>query len=118
MNANDIEERLIRYASSVIRLCEKLPKSPAGRHLAGQLLRCGTSPAANYAEARGAESRPDFTHKISLVLKELQEAAVWLKIIEHSKMADVVRARQETDELCRILGATEKTLRGLRKIKN
>ncbi|MBS1250128.1 MAG: hypothetical protein MAG431_01718 [Chloroflexi bacterium] len=59
---DDIEERLISFAVRTIKLCGHLPKSQAGGHLADQLLRSGTAPAAHYAEARGAESKKDFVH--------------------------------------------------------
>ncbi|HKO60602.1 MAG TPA: four helix bundle protein, partial [Pyrinomonadaceae bacterium] len=67
--ADALEERLIEFAVRVIRLCANLPKSPPGKHIAGQILRSGTSPAPNYAEARGAESQADFIHKLRIVLK-------------------------------------------------
>ena len=69
--ADDLEERLIDFAVRVIKVADALPKSPVGKHIAGQLLRSGTSPAPNYAEARGAESRADFVHKLKIALKEL-----------------------------------------------
>ena len=69
--ADLLEQRLIEFAVRIIKLSAKLPKTPAGRHVAGQILRSGTSPAPNYGEARGAESSADFTHKVRVVLKEL-----------------------------------------------
>jgi four helix bundle protein len=63
-----------------------MSKSYAGNHLSGQLLRSGTSPALNYGEAQGGESRKDFIHKIKIVLKELRETFVCLKIIQRSKL--------------------------------
>jgi four helix bundle protein len=56
VRGDDIEERLIDFAVRIIGVCDSLPDMPAGRHVRGQLLRSGTSPAPNYAEARGAES--------------------------------------------------------------
>ena len=79
--ASEIENRLIDFGVRVIKLADSLPKSSAGRHIAGQLLRSGTSPAPNYAEARGAESRADFVHKLKIALKELNESSVWLKMV-------------------------------------
>ena len=73
---DDIQERLINFAVSIINLCSELPKTQAGKHVAGQLLRSGTSPAPNYAEARGAESRNDFSHKLKITLKEERVAEV------------------------------------------
>ena len=78
---DDIQERLIDFAVSIIQLTTKLPKSSAGKHIAGKLLRSGTSPAPNYAEARSAESSNDFIHKLKIALKELNETVVWLQII-------------------------------------
>ncbi len=83
---DDIQERLIDFAVAIIAFCAELPKTQAGLHIAGQILRSGTSPAPNYGEARGAESRRDFVHKLKVVLKELNETGVWLRIIRRSKM--------------------------------
>ena len=69
--ADELEERLIDFAVRIIKLSASLPKTPAGKHIAGQILRSGTSPAPNYGEARGAESHADFVHKLGVVLKEL-----------------------------------------------
>jgi four helix bundle protein len=74
--ADQLENRLIDFAVRIIRLVSKLPKTAAGKHAAGQILRSGTSPAPNYGEVRGAESRADFVHKIRVVLKELNETAI------------------------------------------
>ncbi|MEA2115195.1 MAG: four helix bundle protein [Thermodesulfobacteriota bacterium] len=77
----DLEERLIDFAVRVIRTADSLPKSKIGNHIAGQLLRSGTSPAPNYGEAQSAESRADFIHKLKIALKELRETRTWLLII-------------------------------------
>ena len=77
----DIEERLIDFAVRVIRVAESLPKSKVGSHIAGQLVRSGTSPAPNYGEAKSAESKADFVHKMNISLKELRETRVWLLMI-------------------------------------
>src|SRR6188474_3307564 len=84
--ANVLEERLIDFAVRIVRLSANLPRTAAGRHIAGQILRSGTSPAPNYGEARGAESQADFVHKLRIVLKELNETSIWLRIIERSQM--------------------------------
>ena len=72
----DLENRLIDFAVRIIQLTESLPKNKVGRHIAGQLMRCGTSPASNYGEAQSAESRSDFIHKMKICLKELRETRV------------------------------------------
>ena len=77
----DLEERLIDFAIQIIRMAETLPKTRAGNHISGQIIRCGTSPAPNYGEAQSAESRADFIHKMRICLKELRETRVWLLMI-------------------------------------
>lgn len=109
---DDIEARLVDFAVRVIKLSAHLPKTMAGQHVGGQLLRSGTAPAAHYAEARGAESTKDFIHKLRIGLKELNESRVWLKIISRSELLPVSRLQditQECDELCRILNASIQT---------
>ena len=82
----NLEDRLIEFAVRTIILIESLPKTKVGKHVGGQLLRSGTSPAPNYGEAQGAESRSDFIHKMKICLKELRETRVWLKIIGKTKL--------------------------------
>lgn len=77
----DLEQRLIKFAVSAIRLAEKLPTSFAGKHLSGQLIRSATAPALHYGEAQSAESRNDFIHKLKIALKELRETKNNLLII-------------------------------------
>ena len=110
---DDIKERLINFAVEIIKLCSKLPKTRAGNHVAGQLLRCGTSGAPNYGEARGAESSRDFVHKLGVVLKELNESKIWLEIIKRSEMlpVDVVQPiANERSELCKIMASSISTV--------
>jgi four helix bundle protein len=72
----DIEERMLEFAARVGKAVDALPETRLGRHIAGQLVRSGTSPAPNYAEACAAESKNDFIHKLGIVLKELRESGV------------------------------------------
>ncbi len=109
---DDIEERLINFAVRIIKVCDHLPQTQAGNHIAGQLLCSGTAPAAHYAEARGAESRRDFDHKLKICLKELNESRIWLKIILKSTLLTEKQLNQisrENDELCKIINASVKT---------
>jgi four helix bundle protein len=109
---DDIQEKLIDFAVQIIQLTSKLPKTPAGKHVAGQILRSGTSSAPNYAEARAAESSNDFVHKLKVALKELNETKVWLEIIRQSEMISVdecVGIKNACDEHCRIRGASVRT---------
>jgi len=77
----DLEERLIDFAISIIRISENLKNTAAARHISGQIVRSGTSPALHYGEAQSAESVKDFIHKLRILLKELRETLVSLKII-------------------------------------
>lgn len=110
----DIEERLLDFAVRIINLCNHLPRTTAGRHVGSQLVRSGTAPAAHYAEARSAESRRDFVHKLRLCLKELNERRVWLIMVVRSDMlraSQLEPLQQEDDELCRIISRSIKTAR-------
>ncbi len=86
----DLEDRLIDFAVRVITMTGSLPKNKVGNHIAGQLIRSGTSPAPNYGEAQSAESRADFIHKMKISLKELRETLVWLKMIKRAKFIEPV----------------------------
>jgi len=82
----ELEERLIGFAVSIIKISNKLPKTRAGNHIGGQLVRSGTAPALIYGEAQYAESRKDFIHKMKIALKELRETMVSLKIIHKASL--------------------------------
>lgn len=82
----DLESRLIDFASEVITFTDSMRNSKAANHMSNQLLRSGTSPALNYGEAQSGESIRDFIHKLKIVLKELRESRVALKIISKSKL--------------------------------
>jgi len=82
----DIQERVIDFAVRILNVVEALPNNRLGNHIAGQLLRSGTSPAPNYGEAQSAESPKDFIHKMKIALKELRETQVWLLIIQRKKI--------------------------------
>jgi four helix bundle protein len=112
MKAQELEDRLIDFAVMVIDIVEALPNSKAGIHIAGQLVRSGTSPAPNYGEARSAESRRDFIHKMKISLKELRETLIWLKVILRKKMAErsiMISAISECDEIISLFVASTKT---------
>jgi four helix bundle protein len=74
----------LEYGARIINLVESLPNTLVGRRVADQLLRCGTSAGANYEEARGAESKEDFVHKLQIALKELRESNYWLRLLVRS----------------------------------
>src|SRR5215510_6052057 len=81
-SANDLEQRLILFGMNIMKLSAQVRQSPESRHIANQILRSGTAAAPNYAEARAAESRADFIHKLRIALKELNETLIWLRMIE------------------------------------
>ena len=109
----DLEERLIDFAVRIIRTSESLPKTRVGNHIAGQLIRSGTSSAPNYGEAQSAESRADFIHKMKICLKELRETKVWLLMIRRAKLVSPASKLQplieENDELISIFVSSIKT---------
>ena len=109
----DLEERLLEYSVRIIKIVEQLPSSRIGNHVAGQLLRSGTSPYPNHGEAQAAESSKDFIHKISISLKELRETQRWLKLIKRvplikksERLNDIL---DETEELIKIFVTSIKT---------
>lgn len=109
----DLEKRLIDFAVRIMDLVETLENTRAGNHIAGQLVRCGTSPAPNYGEAQSAESRNDFIHKIKIVLKELRETKIWLQIIHRKHMTKSGSQTEsliaESDELISIFVTSVRT---------
>ncbi|MDA1053376.1 MAG: four helix bundle protein [Planctomycetota bacterium] len=82
----DLQDRLIDFVVRVLNVVESLPNTKAGNHIAGQLVRSGSSPAPNYGEAQSAESRKDFIHKMKIALKELRETLVWLLVIQRKPL--------------------------------
>ena len=109
----DLEERMLEFASAVIDLSEKLPPSRAGNHVAGQILRSGTSPYSNHGEAESAESRDDFIHKLKICLKELRETRRWARLIERKHWArddtTLNFVLSESEELIRIFMSSIRT---------
>src|SRR5437016_8201678 len=110
--SDQLEERLVDFAAKIIGMAGKLCNTFQGRHITKQILRSGTAAAPNYAEARGAESRADFVHKLGIVQKELNETSVWLRIvlrISREKEDLIVAILQENIELARIVAASIRT---------
>ena len=109
----DLEERLLEYSVRIIKTVEKLPNTKTCNHVAGQLLRSGTSPYPNHGEAQAAESPRDFIHKLRISLKEFRETQRWLKLIQRvpliKKPALLNDILEETEELIKIFVASIKT---------
>lgn len=114
MNSEELAERLIDFASPVGNVVDALPDTRMGRHIGGQLVRSGTSPAPNYEEVCAAESRADFSYKLSICLKELRESRCWIRLIIKTEMLPEHRMGELLDEcnqLCNIIGRSIVTAR-------
>jgi len=108
----DLEDRLLDFAARLTKLVDSLPNSRTANHVAGQLLRCGTSPFAHHGEVQAAESRNDFVHKLGICLKELKKTQRWLRFIARVELISLQRLRPlliETEELIRIFAASIRT---------
>ena len=106
MTPDELLERLINFAARVGKVVDALPDTRMGRHIGGQLVRSGTSPAPNYEEGCAAESRADFVHKLSICLKELRESRTWIRLIIRTEMLPEQRLDELLDEcnqLCNII---------------
>lgn len=109
----DLEDRLLEFAVAVVELTDELPNTRAGNHIAGQLLRCGTSPYGHHGEVESAESRKDFIHKLKVCLKELRETRRWLRLVSRLNKMNrdprLVACLAEAEELIRIFVASVRT---------
>ena len=115
MTPEELSERLLDFATRVGKVVNALPRTRMGLHIAGQLVRCGTSPAPNYEEACAAESRADFVHKISIGLKELRESRSWIRLIIKAELLPEEQLEpllDECNQLCNILGRSVVTALG------
>ena len=113
MNKQELENRLIDFAAMIIIAANSFKNNYAEIHLAGQIIRSGTSPALNYGEAQSAESSKDFVHKMGICLKELRESFVCIKIIEKANLTTDFKqlsiAKIEANELISIFVTSIKT---------
>jgi four helix bundle protein len=107
LKGDELAERLLDFAVRVGKVANALPHTRLGRHVAGQLVRCGTSPPPNYEEGRAAESRADLVHKLGICHKELRETGCWLRLVIKAEMLAEARLAplcEECDQLCKIIG--------------
>jgi four helix bundle protein len=117
MTPEQLSERLWRFAARVGKVVDALPDTRLGRHVAGQLVRCGTAAPPNYDESCAAESRRDFVHKLGVALKELKETRGWLRFIviaELLRAKKIVPLHEESQELIKILGKSISTAKSKR----
>jgi len=115
MTPEELSDRLLDFAVRVGKVTDALPKSRIGRHVAGQLVRCGTSPGPNYEEGCAAESKNDFVHKLRICLKELRETRFWLRYIVKAELLPETRMSELLDEagqLSDIIGKSIATASG------
>lgn len=111
--SNDLEDRLVRLAVSVVKMTERMPQSPAARYYGGQILRSTGGAALNYGEAQGGETHRDFTHKLKIVRKEMRESHLCMRVIAganlHADAAMLATLDKEIRELLAIFTASVKT---------
>jgi len=114
MSEPDLKKRTKAFALRILKLVDALPKTTAGRGLASQIVRSGTSVAANYRAACRAKSTADFIAKMGIVEEEADETLFWLELLEESELitpAKLTSIKQEADELIAITVASIKTAR-------
>ena len=118
MTPQELSDRLWLFSARVAKVVEALSDTHVGRHVLGQLVRCGTSSAPNYDEASAAESKADFVHKLSIALKEMKETRGWLRftiIAELMPQRKIANVLDEAEQLCRILGKSLTTAKSSRR---
>jgi len=111
----DLEKRLLQFALRAIEVVESLPETKVCNHVGGQLLRSGTSVALNYGEAQSAESDRDFIHKLKVILKELRESLMSLRILQAKSYLKDNELVGEADELVKIFFSSIKTVKKRQK---
>jgi len=118
----DLEDRLVDFSARIVDVVEALPATRAGNYIAGQLIRCGLAPSLLYGEAQGAESRDDFIHKMKIVVKELKETRVCMKLIRKKEMIKPAERLEpvfrENEELIAIISKSIETARKNRNDRN
>jgi four helix bundle protein len=110
----ELKNRTKRFAVEIIKLCDELPKTSAGRAIANQIIRSGSSVAANYRATCRARSKAEFVSRIGVVEEEADETAFWLELIAEASLTSADRVRpllQEADELTRIMVASGRRVR-------
>ena len=108
---SELEDRLVAFSARIFHLSSKAGKAYFNNYLIKQLLRSSTSAALNYGEAQSAESKRDFIHKIGIVLKELRESNVNLKIVKETGIIqDKVFLSEILDESHQLVSIFYKTI--------
>jgi four helix bundle protein len=113
--AADLKARTKSFAIRIVQLYRSLPRSTDAQILGKQLLRSGTSVAANYRAACRSRSKAEFISKMSVVLEEADESAFWLELMAETDTLSSARTQpllKETNELAAIFGASIRTAKG------
>jgi len=113
MTESEMKARTKAFALRILKLADAIPRTRSGNAIANQLVRCGSSVAANYRALCRAKSRPDFIHKTSVVEEEADESCFWLEMIIDAKLlpaARVLPLLREANEITAMLVATRKTI--------
>ncbi|MCD4725908.1 MAG: four helix bundle protein [Bacteroidales bacterium] len=113
------EDRLINFANLILHLGDQIKMTESGKHLKSQLIRSGTSPALNYGEAQSAESNRDLLHKFRIIVKELRETYINLKLIKMNDLCkDLSILEQALDENNQLIAIFIKSIQTVRKKTN
>ena len=105
MDQNELKTRTKQFALRILKLTAALPKTVEAKVVQNQLVRCGTSVAANYREASRARSKADFISKIEICTQEADETLLWLEVLEQGcnlTLETIEALKKETDELIAI----------------
>jgi four helix bundle protein len=113
----DLEDRLVKFAIMILEVCDLLPNSKAGSNLEYQLSKSGTAPALLYGEVQAAESRPDFIHKMKILLKELRESRITLRIINEKPIVKDTKIELTLKECNELIGIFTKSVETAKKNK-
>ena len=109
------EDRLINFASCILSVCDHIKHTDSGKHLRSQLIRSGTSAALNYGEAQSAESAKDLLHKLRIIVKELRETFINLKLIKmHYLCRDMQLLEKAIDENNQLIAIFIKSIQTVR----
>lgn len=116
----DLSERLLKFSAHVIKLLDTITQNKAGKEISGQIVRSAMSVGANYEEAKGSDSRPDFCNKLQIALKEMRETRYWLRLLDEASLlpkdTQILALLDEARQLVAILAKSVATARG--KAKN
>jgi four helix bundle protein len=114
-----IGARATEFASRILRLCDRLSeRGPSARHVAAQLMRCGTSIGANAEEAQEGQTKPDYIAKMSLSRKEARETVWWLCLAVKNNLAALDEVKWELDEASQLLAMIRAAIKTARSSSN